>query len=67
MCCPDIFLSHLNVGAVCGHEVLVDVGPGLPHSRFRRIDGAAAANLAKQPLTPATWQKMKTEVEKGKS
>ena len=47
-------LGYLDVGAVGGHEVLVDVGPLLADARLGGVDAAPAPDLAKQALAAAT-------------
>lgn len=37
--------QYLHVGAICGHELLVNVRAGLSDAAFRRVDAAATANL----------------------
>lgn len=44
---------HLDVGAVGRHKVLVDERAGFAHPRLGRVDAAAAADLAEQPLAAA--------------
>lgn len=39
---------YLDIGAICGHELLVDVRSSLTNSTFRRIHTASTADLQKK-------------------
>ena len=56
-------MVHLDVSAIGGHEVFVDVGSGLSDARLRRVDAAPAANLPEQPLAAAAYNHRYTKVK----
>ena len=46
----------LNIGAVRGHEVFIDVRAHLADARLRRINAAPTSDLPEKSLAPTTWK-----------
>ena len=49
-----IHVIYLNICAIRGHKIFVDVGSGLPDTRLGRINAAPASDFPEKSLTSAT-------------